>query len=207
MKNTFWICAALMLLAACGGADDSAPAANEAAPATAVEEMVDDAVSEAAAGRRPCSRSWKSPQPSPSQANRRSCSHRRTRRLRRANGSTRKIRTSFGSCPRSQRLAALTRSRSPSFSCTAVRTALSLNRKSMPGPQKNRPMSASYACRYCGTGAVALHAQLYYTEEVLARNGVIKDPAAFHEAVFTEYHRRGNRLASEASIQTLFAAL
>jgi len=50
-----------------------------------------------------------------------------------------------------------------------------------------------------------LHAQLYYTEEVLARNGVIKDPAAFREAVFNEYHGRGNRLASEASIQTLFA--
>jgi len=54
-------------------------------------------------------------------------------------------------------------------------------------------------------GMLKLHAQLYYTEEVLARNGVIKDPAAFREAVFNEYHRRGNRLASEASIQTLFA--
>ncbi|MGI9271110.1 MAG: thiol:disulfide interchange protein DsbA/DsbL [Woeseiaceae bacterium] len=50
-----------------------------------------------------------------------------------------------------------------------------------------------------------LHAQLYYTEEVLARNGTIKDPAAFREAVFTEYHRRGNRLASLGSIKTLFA--
>jgi len=50
-----------------------------------------------------------------------------------------------------------------------------------------------------------LHAQLYYTEEVLGRNGVLKDPAAFHEAVFNEYHRRGNRLGSEASIQALFS--
>ncbi|MDA1064512.1 MAG: DsbA family protein [Proteobacteria bacterium] len=50
-----------------------------------------------------------------------------------------------------------------------------------------------------------LHAQLYYTEEALGRNGVLKDPAAFHEAVFDEYHRRGNRLGSEASIQSLFA--
>jgi thiol:disulfide interchange protein DsbA len=50
-----------------------------------------------------------------------------------------------------------------------------------------------------------LHAQLYYTEEVLGRNGVIKDPAAFREAVFNEYHRRNNRLSSEASIQALFA--
>jgi thiol:disulfide interchange protein DsbA len=40
---------------------------------------------------------------------------------------------------------------------------------------------------------------------VLSRNGTIKDPAAFREAVFVEYHRRGNRLASENSIETLFA--
>jgi thiol:disulfide interchange protein DsbA len=50
-----------------------------------------------------------------------------------------------------------------------------------------------------------LHAQLYYTEEVLVRNGVIKDPAAFRKAVFQEYHQRGNRLNSEALIQSLFA--
>ena len=49
------------------------------------------------------------------------------------------------------------------------------------------------------------HAQLYYTEEVLGRNGVIKDTAGFREAVFQEYHRRGNRLLSEESIQRLFA--
>ncbi len=49
-----------------------------------------------------------------------------------------------------------------------------------------------------------LHAQLYYTEEVLGRNGVLKDPVAFHEAVFNEYHLRSNRLGSETSIQTLF---
>ena len=50
-----------------------------------------------------------------------------------------------------------------------------------------------------------LHGQLYYTEEVLVRNGVIKDPNGFREAVFQEYHRRGNRLTTEASIQKLFA--
>jgi thiol:disulfide interchange protein DsbA len=51
---------------------------------------------------------------------------------------------------------------------------------------------------------VELHARLFYTEEVLDRNGVIKDPDAFHEAVFQEYHRRGNRLTSEESIRRLF---
>ncbi len=51
---------------------------------------------------------------------------------------------------------------------------------------------------------VKLHAQLYYTEEVLAKNGKIADPEAFHGAVFAEYHRRGNRMTSESSIQSLF---
>lgn len=48
------------------------------------------------------------------------------------------------------------------------------------------------------------HARLYYTEEVLARNEVLKDPEAFHSAVFEEYHQRGNRLLNEAAIQRLF---
>ena len=53
-------------------------------------------------------------------------------------------------------------------------------------------------------GMLKLHAQLYYTQDVLARNGVIKDGPAFHEAVFQAYHRQGNRLMSEAAIQKLF---
>ncbi|MBT8068548.1 MAG: thiol:disulfide interchange protein DsbA/DsbL [Gammaproteobacteria bacterium] len=52
---------------------------------------------------------------------------------------------------------------------------------------------------------VRLHAQLYYTEEVLVRNEVIKDPAGFREAVFQEYHRRGNRMTSEDAIMKIFA--
>jgi thiol:disulfide interchange protein DsbA len=51
---------------------------------------------------------------------------------------------------------------------------------------------------------VKLHGQLYYTEEVLVKNGKIEDPEAFHAAVFNEYHRRGNRLTSENAIQALF---
>ena len=52
---------------------------------------------------------------------------------------------------------------------------------------------------------VRLHAQLYYTEEVLAANGKIAEPEQFRNAVFAEYHRRGNRLASLDAIQALFA--
>jgi thiol:disulfide interchange protein DsbA len=51
---------------------------------------------------------------------------------------------------------------------------------------------------------VKLHGQLYYTEEVLVKNGKLKDPQAFHAAVFNEYHRKGNRLASESAVQALF---
>ena len=54
-------------------------------------------------------------------------------------------------------------------------------------------------------GGLQLHGQLYYTEEVLTGNGTIKEPAVFRDAVFAEYHRRGNRLGSKAAIQTLFA--
>ncbi len=49
-----------------------------------------------------------------------------------------------------------------------------------------------------------LHARLYYTEEVLVRNGNIEDAAGFRNAVFEEYHRRGNRLLSEEAISRLF---
>ena len=51
---------------------------------------------------------------------------------------------------------------------------------------------------------VQLHAQLYYTEEVLANNGKIAEPEQFRAAVFAEYHRRGNRMASKDAIQEIF---
>lgn len=51
---------------------------------------------------------------------------------------------------------------------------------------------------------LVLHARLFYTEEVLVRNGNIEDGPGFRNAVFEEYHRRGNRLLSEESIARLF---
>ena len=51
---------------------------------------------------------------------------------------------------------------------------------------------------------VRLHAQLYYTEEVLAESGKLADPETFRSAVFAEYHRRGNRMASVEAIQAIF---
>ena len=49
-----------------------------------------------------------------------------------------------------------------------------------------------------------IHARLYYTEEVLVRNGLIKDAAGFRATVFAEYHQRGNRLLTEEAISRLF---
>ena len=51
---------------------------------------------------------------------------------------------------------------------------------------------------------VKLHAQLYYTEEVLVKNGKIANPEQFRAAVFAEYHRRGNHMTSESAIQAIF---
>jgi thiol:disulfide interchange protein DsbA len=50
---------------------------------------------------------------------------------------------------------------------------------------------------------VKLHARLYYTEEVLVRNGVIKKPALFRDTVFQEYSR-GNRMTTDTAIAKVF---
>jgi len=49
-----------------------------------------------------------------------------------------------------------------------------------------------------------LHARIFFTQEVLARNGVLADGAAFHEAVFQEIQQRGNRLTNEDAARRLF---
>lgn len=51
---------------------------------------------------------------------------------------------------------------------------------------------------------LVLHAKMHYTNEILTRNGVIDDGAAFQDAVYQEIHRRNNRLSSEGAIQKLF---
>ena len=49
-----------------------------------------------------------------------------------------------------------------------------------------------------------LHARLFYTMEVLARNGTLADGETFHNTVFLEIQTRGNRLTSLDSIRRLF---
>ena len=50
----------------------------------------------------------------------------------------------------------------------------------------------------------AMHAQTYYTAELLEKNGMIADLAEFNNAAFIEYHNRGNRLTRIEAIQKLF---
>jgi thiol:disulfide interchange protein DsbA len=50
-----------------------------------------------------------------------------------------------------------------------------------------------------------LHAQMYYTAELLAADGTLPDMGQFHSTVFDEFHRRGNRLLAVDSIERLFA--
>ena len=49
-----------------------------------------------------------------------------------------------------------------------------------------------------------MHARLFFTHELLARNGELADPEAFHATVFEEIQRRGNRLTNEDAIRRLF---
>jgi len=49
-----------------------------------------------------------------------------------------------------------------------------------------------------------LHARIFYTMEVLARNGALADGEVFHNTVFQEIQTRGNRLTNEDSVRRLF---
>jgi len=51
---------------------------------------------------------------------------------------------------------------------------------------------------------LVLHGRMFYTAEILARNGVIADADAFNAAVYQEIHVRNNKLSSEGAIQKLF---
>ena len=51
---------------------------------------------------------------------------------------------------------------------------------------------------------LVLHGRMFYTAEILARNGVIEDADAFNAAIYQEIHVRNNKLSSEGAIQKLF---
>lgn len=47
-------------------------------------------------------------------------------------------------------------------------------------------------------------AKIYYTQTILAREGTLKDSAAFHDAVFVQVHDRRTGLGSEKDAQRMF---
>lgn len=49
------------------------------------------------------------------------------------------------------------------------------------------------------------HAQIYYTQDILSRNGTLKDADALHAAVFTQVQDLRNGLYEEQDVQRLFA--
>ncbi|MBT7275361.1 MAG: thiol:disulfide interchange protein DsbA/DsbL [Woeseiaceae bacterium] len=50
-----------------------------------------------------------------------------------------------------------------------------------------------------------LHGRMYYTKEVLVKNGKLKDPEGFRARIFKEYHNRKNYMTSATAIQKIFA--
>jgi len=51
---------------------------------------------------------------------------------------------------------------------------------------------------------LVLHGRMYYTSEILARNGIIEDGALFDATVYQEMHVRKNQLGSQNAIQKIF---
>ena len=49
-----------------------------------------------------------------------------------------------------------------------------------------------------------LHGRMYYTKEVLTKNGKLSDPEGFRARIFKEWHNKKNYMTSEASIQKIF---
>jgi thiol:disulfide interchange protein DsbA len=51
---------------------------------------------------------------------------------------------------------------------------------------------------------LVMHGRMYYTSEILARNGVIDDHELFQATVYQEIHVRKNQLGTETGIKRLF---
>lgn len=51
---------------------------------------------------------------------------------------------------------------------------------------------------------LVMHGRMYYTSEILARNGIIEDHALFQATVYQEIHVRNNQLGTESAIRRLF---
>jgi len=200
MKNLFWLGAAMLLITACGS-DDPAPAAvDEAAPIAdvvetpAITEPEEDAVLEVV------EESASEPEP-----------EEQAIMLAQANTSAAPQEWQFKEnqhfirlVPTQPTVGGADKIEVAEFFWYGCPHCYDFERY-INGWADNKPANVRFV-RIPATWnpTLKLHAQLYYTEEVLGANGILKNPAAFRDAVFVEYHRRGNRLGSKDAIQTLF---
>lgn len=203
MKNLIWIGAAILLITACSS-DDPAPAAVEDAPAAAVADVVEPpAVTEQAedAVLEVAEESASEPEP-----------EEQTIMLAQANTSASPQNWQFKEnqhftrlVPTQPTVGGADKIEVAEFFWYGCPHCYDFERY-INGWAETKPANVRFVrVPAMWNRGLELHAQLYYTEEVLAGNGTIKEPAAFRDAVFVEYHRRGNRLGSKDAIQTLFA--
>ena len=204
MKQLFWLGAAMLLITACGS-DDPAPSASDAAPAAApvadvvetpaVAEPAEDAVLEVA------EESASEPEP-----------EEQAIMLAQADASAppqdwqfKENEHFYRLVPTQPTVGGADKIEVAEFFWYGCPHCYDFERH-INGWADNKPANVRFVrVPAMWNRGLELHGQLYYTEEVLAANGTIKDPAAFRDAVFMEYHRRGNRLGSKDAIQTLFA--
>ena len=204
MKQLFWLGAAMLLITACGS-DDPAPSASDAAPAAApvadvvetpaVAEPAEDAVLEVA------EESASEPEP-----------EEQAIMLAQADASAppqdwqfKENQHFYRLVPTQPTVGGADKIEVAEFFWYGCPHCYDFERH-INGWADNKPANVRFVrVPAMWNRGLELHGQLYYTEEVLAANGTIKDPAAFRDAVFMEYHRRGNRLGSKDAIQTLFA--
>jgi len=207
MKNVFWISAALLLLAACG-ADDSAPAATQAVPAATEEAPAADVPVPAAESEQEdevlevVEESASEPEPEEqaillAQAD--------TAALTMREWQFKENQHYYRLVPTQPTIGGADKIEVAEFFWYGCPHCFDFERFVNPWSDELDPSVRFVRIPAMWNNGLKLHAQLYYTEEVLARNGTIKDPAAFREAVFIEYHRRSNRLASVGAIKNLFA--
>lgn len=202
MKNLFWLGAAMLLISACGS-DDPAPSAVEEAPAAAAEVVETSAAAEPEedAVLEVLEESASEPEPEEqaimlAQVNTAASSQ---------NSQFKENQHFHRLVPTQPTVGGADKIEVAEFFWYGCPHCYDFERH-INGWADTKPANVRFVrIPAMWNRGLELHAQLYYTEEVLAANGTIEDPAAFRDAVFMEYHGRNNRLASKEAIQTLFA--
>jgi thiol:disulfide interchange protein DsbA len=202
MRNLFWLGAAMLLISACGS-DDPAPSAVEEAPAAAAEVVETSAAAEPEedAVLEVLEESASEPEPEEqaimlAQVNTAASSQ---------NSQFKENQHFHRLVPTQPTVGGADKIEVAEFFWYGCPHCYDFERYINPWAE-TKPANVRFVrIPAMWNRGLELHAQLYYTEEVLAANGTIEDPAAFRDAVFMEYHGRNNRLASKEAIQTLFA--